>query len=440
MRGLQIAKVTIFCYSDVWLVEAGYVSIARMTLEEKLAILTDAAKYDASCASSGSNRQGSKTGSTSTSGICHSWSSDGRCVSLLKILLSNVCLYDCAYCINRRGNDRPRATFSVQEVVKLTMDFYRRNYIEGLFLSSAVFGRPDRVMERMVAIARQLRQEEGFGGYIHLKAIPGASLELMEQAGRFADRVSVNIELPSEKSLQQLAPEKKKADIVTPMAFLGQNIRESRSERKRNRKAPAFSPGGHSTQLIVGASPESDFHIVRLGESLYQHYDLSRVYYSAFIPVNRYDNRLQPLEMPPLLREHRLYQADWLLRNYGFRANELLSEKEPDLDTTLDPKAMWAIRNYAFFPVDINRAEYAHILRVPGIGVTSARRIVSARRFQKLRLEDLRKLGVVLKRAAFFVTVAGRGSGLRQQRVETVRRALTKEVESANATQLTLPF
>jgi putative DNA modification/repair radical SAM protein len=320
------------------------------------------------------------------------------------------------------------------------MDFYRRNYIEGLFLSSAVFGDPDKVMERMVAIARALRDAEGFGGYIHLKAIPGASLELMEKAGRYADRVSVNIELPSERSLQQLAPEKKKDDIVKPMAFLGENIRESRAERRRNRKAPRFSPGGHSTQLIVGASPESDFQIVRLGESLYQHYALNRVYYSAFIPVNRYDSRLQPLEMPPLLREHRLYQADWLVRNYGFRAHELLSEKEPDLDTTLDPKAMWAIRNYGFFPVDVNRAEYADILRVPGIGVTSARRIVSARRFQKLRLEDLKKLGVVLKRAAYFVTAAGRVQNLRRQRIDSVRRALTSEANAAHVTQLTFPF
>jgi putative DNA modification/repair radical SAM protein len=389
-----------------------------MTLEEKLAILTDAAKYDASCASSGSNRKGAKTGSTSTSGICHSWSSDGRCVSLLKILLSNVCLYDCAYCINRRGNDRTRATFSVAEVVTLTMDFYSRNYIEGLFL----------------------RQKEGFGGYIHLKAIPGASLDLMRQAGLFADRVSVNIELPSEASLNQLAPEKTKADILTPMAFLGTAIRESRAERKLDRRAPAFAPGGHSTQLIVGASPESDLQIVRLGESLYQHYDLSRVYYSAFIPVNRYDNRLQPLEMPPLLREHRLYQADWLLRNYGYRSDELLSESQPDLDIVLDPKAMWAIRNYHFFPVDINRAEYNDILRVPGIGVTSARRIVSARRFQALSLADLQKLGVVLKRAAFFITAAGRTAGFRQQSVESVRRALTKEAQPANAEQLAFAF
>jgi putative DNA modification/repair radical SAM protein len=414
--------------------------IGGMTLEEKLAILTDAAKYDASCASSGSNRKGTKTGSTSTSGICHSWSSDGRCISLLKILLSNVCLYDCAYCINRRSNDRPRTTFSVSEVVSLTMEFYRRNYIEGLFLSSAVFGTPDRVMDRMVSIARRLRQEEGFGGYIHLKAIPGASLELMRQAGLFADRVSVNIELPSEASLKQLAPEKTKADIITPMAFLGNSIRESRAERRRDRRAPAFAPGGHSTQLIVGASPESDFQIVRLGESLYNHYDLSRVYYSAFIPVNRYDSRLQPVDMPPLLREHRLYQADWLLRNYGYRADELLSEKEPDLDAVLDPKAMWAVRNYHFFPIDVNRADYAQILRVPGIGVTSARRIVSARRFQALSLADLQKLGVVLKRAAYFIIAAGRRPGLPMQSVESVRRALTQEAQPVHAEQLTLAF
>ncbi|HAS82942.1 MAG TPA: putative DNA modification/repair radical SAM protein, partial [Verrucomicrobia bacterium] len=347
---------------------------------------------------------------------------------------------DCAYCINRRSNDLPRTSFSVPEVVSLTMDFYRRNYIEGLFLSSAVFGPPDRVMEQMVTIARRLRQEEGFGGYIHLKAIPGASLELMRQAGLFADRVSVNIELPSEASLQQLAPEKTKADIITPMAFLGNSIRDNRAERRQNRRAPAFAPGGHSTQLIVGASPESDFQIVRLGESLYQRFALNRVYYSAFIPVNRYDSRLQQVEMPPLLREHRLYQADWLLRNYGYRADELLSEQQPDLDVILDPKAMWAVRNFHVFPMDVNRADYASILRVPGIGVTSARRIVSARRFQALTLEDLAKLGVVLKRARYFIVAAGRLIDRLPSSAEHVRRILEKEEKTVHAEQLTLPF
>jgi len=411
-----------------------------MTLEQKLSILTDAAKYDASCASSGSNRQGAKIGNTSTSGICHSWSSDGRCVSLLKILLSNVCLYDCAYCINRRSNDIPRTTFTVAEVVALTMDFYRRNCIEGLFLSSAVYGFPDRVMEHMVAIARTLRREEGFGGYIHLKAIPGASLELMRQAGLHADRVSVNIELPSEESLTRLAPEKTRSSILAPMAFIARSIHESRAERKLDRRAPAFAPGGHSTQLIVGASPESDLQIVRLGEALYRKYEISRVYFSAFIPVNLYDSRLPPLEMPPLLREHRLYQADWLLRNYGFQANELLSESEPRLDAALDPKAMWALRNYHQFPIEVNTADYEWLLRVPGIGVTSARRIAGARRFQSLSFDDLKKLGVVLKRAAFFVTCGGHHLDLHRHTVESIRRALTSGMTPNHAEQLTFGF
>ncbi len=314
-----------------------------MTTAEKLAILADAAKYDASCASSGSRRQGARIGPTSTAGICHSWSADGRCVSLLKILFSNVCRYDCAYCVNRRGNDRPRATFTVAEVVALTLDLYRRNCIEGLFLSSAVFAEPDRVMEQMIATARRLRREEGCGGYIHLKAIPGASLELMRQAGLHADRVSVNIELPSEASLTRLAPQKNRADILRPMNYLAESIRDHRVERRASKRAPAFAPGGQSTQLIVGASPETDFQIVRLGESLYRTYQLKRIYYSAFIPVNPQDSRLPGIATPPLLREHRLYQADWLLRLYGFRADELLSQDRPE----------W-------------------LLRVPGIGQLSA--------------------------------------------------------------------
>lgn len=411
-----------------------------MNLEEKLTILTDAAKYDASCASCGSDRQGSKMGNASIAGICHSWSSDGRCVSLLKILLSNVCLYDCAYCVNRRSNDIPRTTFTVAEVVRLTLDFYRRNCIEGLFLSSAVFGSPDKVMERMVAIAKTLRQDEGFGGYVHLKAIPGASLELMRQAGLYADRVSVNIELPSEESLKRLAPEKTRSNILTPMAFLGRSIQESRAERKQNRRAPVFAPGGHSTQLIVGASPESDLQIVRLGEALYQKYAVSRVYFSAFIPVNRYDGRLPEVEMPPLLREHRLYQADWLLRYYGFQAGELLDESQPQLDSELDPKAMWAVRNFHHFPIEVNTADYRWLLRVPGIGVTSARRILGARKFQTLGFEDLGKLGVVLKRALFFVTCGGRHMNLHRHTVESVRRALAPGKPGAHVEQLTFGF
>ncbi len=415
-------------------------SEGTVTLEEKLRILTDAAKYDASCASSGSRRRGARTGNTSVAGICHSWSADGRCISLLKILLSNVCRYDCAYCVNRRSNDVPRATFEVREVVSLTLEFYRRNYIEGLFLSSAAFAAPDHVMERMIAVARTLRQEKGFGGYIHLKALPGASRELLRQAGRFADRVSVNIELPSEVSLNRLAPEKARSDILAPMAFLGRSIRESREERRRNRRAPAFAPGGHSTQLIVGASPESDFQIIRLGEALYREYSLSRVYFSAFIPVNRGDSRLLPVELPPLRREHRLYQADWLLRYYGFRADELLSEREPQLDVELDPKAMWALRNPHRFPLEVNRAAYEELLRVPGIGVTSARRIVAARRFQALSAEDLGKLGVVLRRSAHFLTCGGRPAAPVRMPPEALRRVLAAGRSASHAEQLFLPL
>jgi len=398
-----------------------------MNMTAKLEILTSAARYDASCASSGSKRKGHSTGNTSVSGICHSWSADGRCISLLKILLSNVCLYDCAYCISRRSNDVPRATFTVEEIIKLTLEFYRRNYIEGLFLSSAVFASPDRVMEQMVTIVRRLRTTEGFGGYIHLKAIPGADQGLIDAAGRYADRVSVNIELPSEMALGRLAPEKSKQAILQPMRQLSRSIAISKQERQRNRKAPVFAPGGQSTQLIIGASPESDLQIIRLGEALYHQYQLQRVYYSAYIPVNRDDSRLEQPDRPPLLREHRLYQADWLLRNYGFRADELLLPDLPQLDLDLDPKATWALRNYHAFPVDINQADYQQILRVPGIGVTSAKRIVTARKFGALTERDLHRCGVVMSRARFFIRCSGMPAGsLRLTPPDVIRRTLTR--------------
>ncbi|MFU8781045.1 MAG: putative DNA modification/repair radical SAM protein [Kiritimatiellia bacterium] len=400
-----------------------------MNTSEKLEILTSAAKYDASCASSGSRRKGTATGNTSVSGICHSWSADGRCISLLKILLSNVCLYDCAYCANRRSTDIPRATFAVDEVVRLTMDFYRRNYIEGLFLSSAVFASPCRVMEQMVGIARKLRTEEGFGGYIHLKAIPGADQALLDAAGRYADRVSVNIELPSEAALNRLAPDKHKQSILKPMRYLAGAITENRAERRKHRNLPAFAPGGQSTQLIVGASPESDLQIIKLGESLYRNYQLNRVYYSAYIPVNRADSRLEQPEKPPLLREHRLYQADWLLRNYGFRADELLGADQPQLDPVLDPKAMWALRNYHVFPIDVNRADYRWILRIPGVGVTSAKRIVAARKFRALTERDLRRCGVAMNRAQYFIRCQGGPTlGTRTYPVAAVHQALMQKV------------
>jgi putative DNA modification/repair radical SAM protein len=409
-----------------------------MTVEEKMAVLADAAKYDASCSSSGSSRKAA-SGSILPSGCCHSWTPDGRCVSLLKILLSNVCIYDCAYCINRCGNDVPRATFTVDEVVELTMAFYRRNYIEGLFLSSAVFVSPDHTMEQMMRVARRLREEKRFGGYIHLKAIPGAGMELIDRAGRYADRVSVNIELPSSASLAALAPEKKKDDIMRPMAYIGEHWKQSRAERKKNRKAPRFAPAGQSTQMIIGATPESDKHILDLSQQLYDRYSLKRVYFSAYMPVNRHEPRLPLLPMPPLLREHRLYQADWLLRLYKFKAHEILNDREPNLDPQLDPKAGWALRNFQYFPVEINTAAYDRLLRVPGIGVLSAKRIISARRTGRLDFSHLTRIGVVMKRAQYFITCNGKfHAGLRAP-VPAIRRALMlKHKPSVKVEQLQL--
>ena len=376
---------------------------------EKLKILSGSARYDASCASSGSSRSGGEgtLGNASTGGICHSWSDDGRCISLLKVLLSNDCRYDCAYCVNRKSNPVARTSFTVKELVALTVKFYRRNYIEGLFLSSAVMQSPDYTMDRMVSIVRKLREEERFFGYIHMKVIPGCSEELVREAGLYADRLSVNIELPSGDSLKLLAPQKRKEQILRPMAFLGDTISANRFERKKNRKAPRFSPAGQSTQMIIGASPESDYRILSLSQGLYKKMNLKRVYYSAYVPVNR-DTRLPVLAKPPLQREHRLYQADWLLRNYGFNADEILSEEHPFLDEHLDPKAAWALRHPEFFPVDVNQADYAALLRVPGIGVTSAKRIVSARKFAAITPEGLKKIGVVMKRAKYFITCSGR--------------------------------
>jgi putative DNA modification/repair radical SAM protein len=375
----------------------------------KLQILSGAARYDASCASSGCRREGNpfSTGNTSQSGICHSWADDGRCISLLKILLSNDCIYDCAYCVNRSSNTVERASFEAREVVGLTMEFYRRNYIEGLFLSSAVMKSPDQTMERMVSVVELLRSEERFSGYIHLKIIPGSSPELVRRAGLYADRISVNIELPSHDSLRRLAPQKEKFSIFEPMSLIGREISNSLVERRSSRKAPKFAPAGQSTQMIVGASPESDFQILRLSQGLYRKMNLKRVYYSAFVPVNQ-DNRLPVLAAPPLLREHRLYQADWLLRFYGFSAEEILSDDMPNLDESFDPKTAWALRHPEFYPVEINRADYAALLRVPGIGVTSARRIIAARRFSVITPEGLKKIGVVMKRARYFITCSGK--------------------------------
>jgi len=411
----------------------------------KLQILSGAARYDASCASSGSKREGPScgTGNTSSSGICHSWSDDGRCISLLKILLSNDCIYDCAYCVNRATNAVERASFTAREVIDLTLDFYRRNYIEGLFLSSAVMQSPDYTMEQMVRVAEALRTEEQFGGYIHMKIIPGSSSELVRKAGLYADRISVNIELPSQASLQRLAPQKHKQAILEPMALIGRHIAASLCERKTNRRAPRFAPAGQSTQMIIGASPETDFQILRLSQGLYKKINLKRVYYSAYVPVTA-DNRLPVLAAPPLLREHRLYQADWLLRFYGFSAEEILSDDSPHLDESFDPKTAWALRHPEFFPVEINRADYAALLRVPGIGVLSARRIVAARRFSLITPEGLKKIGVVLKRAKYFITCQGRLFEKSDQTPALIRQRLLPGESSQTAVsslpkQLVLP-
>lgn len=414
-----------------------------MDTATKLTILAGAAKYDASCASSGSSRgpgaDGRGRGTTLPGGCCHSWSDDGRCISLLKILFSNACIYDCLYCANRRSNDIPRATFTVAEIVDLTSQFYRRNYIEGLFLSSGVVKSPDYTMERLCDVCRQLRQVERFHGYIHLKIIPGASPELVRLAGTLADRVSVNIELPSSESLLRLAPDKHREGILAPMKRIGTAIAASRDERRQSRRAPAFAPAGQSTQMIIGATPESDYQILRLSQGLYRQVALKRVYYSAYVPVNE-GAMLPPLQAPPLRREHRLYQADWLMRFYQFDAEELLSPQDPFLDAEVDPKVNWALRHLGHFPVEVNRAAPDMLLRVPGIGVVSARRIVAARRWGALDFEALRKFGVVLKRAAYFITCGGRmlvGDLLGQQ--QALRLRLLDERPVADLRQPLLP-
>ena len=375
-------------------------------VSEKLKILSDAAKYDVSCASSGSTRKNTNggIGNGVYAGICHSFTEDGRCISLFKILMTNYCIYDCAYCINRRTNDRPRATFTPQEIVDLTIGFYRRNYVEGLFLSSGVIKNPDYTMERMVLIAKKLRKEENYNGYIHLKAIPGASEVLIREAGYWADRLSVNMEIPTEPNLKKLAPEKNYPDIISPMTQIRNEILVSKEERQKYRKVPRFAPAGQSTQLIVGASPETDRQIILLSSGLYEKQNLKRVYYSGYLPVNAYDKRLPAITRPPLVRENRLYQSDWLMRFYHFKAEEILSEDQPFLDLDIDPKLGFALRNMHLFPVDVNRADYEIILRVPGVGVQSAQKIILARRHRKLTLDHLKKIGVVMKRAKYFIT------------------------------------
>jgi len=394
-------------------------------LREKISVLSSAAKYDASCATSGSDgfkgKGGKKFGTSLPMGVCHSWTQDGRCVSLLKVLFSNVCKYDCAYCVNRASADIKRASFTVRELAELTCEFYKRNYIEGLFLSSGIFADPDIVMEKLTETAKTLRTEMGFGGYIHLKLIPGTGDKMIREAGKWADRLSVNIELPTEKSLQSLAPEKSKKAIIGAMNDFSCLSREMEETKQKSKFLPKgkteaiqFAPAGQSTQLIVGATNEDDRQIINLTSSLYNKFLLKRVYYSAFIHPGSYANkenisdpRLPETSGPPLVREHRLYQADWLLRFYHFEAGEILTENEPFLDTHIDPKTAWALKNLDFFPIEINAADYETLLRIPGIGAKTARRIIESRRSRSLTIENLYRMGATLKRARYFLSAGG---------------------------------
>lgn len=400
-----------------------------MDLLEKLDILADAAKYDAACTSSGVDRDGEagSTGSAVGCGICHSFAADGRCISLLKVLMSNACVYDCKYCLNRRSNETRRATFTPRELAELTIHFYRRNYIEGLFLSSGVLRDPDYTCERMIETLELLRHEYGFRGYIHAKAIPGADTRLIERLGYLADRMSVNIELPSYESLERLAPDKSRTSILKPMGFITGSIGQNSSDLVRYRHAPRFAPAGQSTQMIVGASPETDLHILNLTQALYRKYGLKRVFFSAYVPMQSHA-LLPPMDRkPPLLREHRLYQADWLLRTYGFDASELLDEEHPNFNPYLDPKCNWAINHLEQFPVEVNTAPYEMLLRVPGVGTKSAKRILTARRAGSLDFAGLRRIGVVVKRAQYFLICRGRAMEGLKMTPDAIFRALLSE-------------
>jgi len=393
---------------------------------DKLRILTDAAKYDAACTSSGLDRSGraGSMGNAAACGICHSFAADGRCISLLKVLMSNACVYNCSYCVNRRENDSRRTAFTPRELAELTYEFYKRNYIEGLFLSSAIVKNPDYTCEMMLRALKLLREEYRFGGYIHVKAIPGADPALIQALGALADRMSVNIELPSQQSLSLLAPDKSKASILSPMAQIREGIREHQNALALYRKVPRFAPAGQSTQMIIGATPETDRQILTLSSALYKKYALRRVFYSAYMPVVAGPNLPALTERPPLLREHRLYQADWLLRFYGFEADELLDDAHPNFNPVLDPKCNWAVNHMHLFPVEVNRAPLEMLLRVPGVGVKSARRIVAARRTAPLGFESLQKLGVVVKRAQYFLLCNGRAFPGARLREEALIRAL----------------
>lgn len=413
---------------------------------EKLKILAESAKYDVSCASSGTSRtsKSGQIGSAAGWGICHSFAEDGRCISLLKIMLTNHCIYDCAYCINRKSNDLRRATFSVTELVELTIEFYRRNYIEGLFLSSGVVRNPDYTMERLVRVAKELRLTYRYNGYIHLKGIPGASRELIHEAGLYADRLSVNVEIPNEKSLQLLAPEKDFQSVFTPMRYIQQGVLEHAEDRKKFRQAPRFAPAGQSTQMIVGATADTDRQILGLSSALYKRPTLKRVYYSGYVPVNTLDTRLPMLKQPPLVRENRLYQADWLMRFYQFKAEEIVDDAYPNLDLEIDPKLAWALRHPEKFPVDINTADYEMILRIPGIGVKSAQLIITTRRYAKVGVSHLRKMGVVMKKAQYFISCRELPMfTVNEVRPENVRKLLVSNSQRrkyCDDKQLEIPF
>ncbi|MCL2556070.1 MAG: putative DNA modification/repair radical SAM protein [Firmicutes bacterium] len=402
-----------------------------MDMFEKLKILADSAKYDVACTSSGVNRDNPSDGigNAKACGICHSFSADGRCISLLKILMTNACMYNCSYCYNRFSNDIPRATFTPKELAELTINFYRRNYIEGLFLSSGVIKSPNYTTELMIAALKILREDYKFYGYIHAKAIPGTDNDLIQALGHLCDRMSVNIELPSSESLIALAPDKSKNSILAPMGFIKDTLTENKHALVKYKKTPQFVPAGQSTQMIIGASPETDYSIIKLSEGLYNKYKLKRVFYSAYIPVVRGSALLPSIETkPPLLRENRLYQADWLMRVYGFESSEILDEKSPMLNPFIDPKCNWAVNHPEFFPVDINTADYQILLRVPGIGILSARKIVAARKWGKLDFMHLKKLGVVLKRAQYFILCSGkRAEGIKINESKVISSLLSKK-------------
>lgn len=424
------------CFLFVYIVslqsKLKFLGMSFQRVQEKLNILADAAKYDVSCSSSGSNRTNTNKGlgNASASGICHTYTEDGRCVSLLKILLTNYCIFDCAYCVTRKSNDIKRAAFKVQEVVDLTINFYRRNYIEGLFLSSGIFKSADYTMERLVAVAKKLRLEENFNGYIHLKSIPGASDELMREAGLYADRLSVNIEIPTKKGLKLLAPDKNREDFIKPMIKVKNEIIQYKNEKKLIKSTPKYAPGGQSTQMIVGASGENDMQIMYTSNYFYKNFNLKRVYYSGYVPIS-YDTRLPQIGTPvPMLRENRLYQTDWLLRFYGFNIEEILNEQHQHLDLDIDPKLGWALRNMHEFPIDVNKADKHMLARIPGLGMKSVYKILKARRYRQLNWEHLKAIGVSLNRAQYFLVCASNKFESRDLTAEKIKGLILQNSKS----------